>query len=99
VTRRCDSCCATFDGERWQKYCSTCWRERRRVDELAGEYHRGFLAGIAAAQRVDRPQVLRDDLLRRVIALCHPDRHPPERAAEANAITAELLELRAEAAA
>ena len=29
-------------------------------------------------------------LVKRVIALCHPDRHPPERREECNVVTAEL---------
>ena len=33
------------------------------------------------------------------IALCHPDRHPAERAAQANAVTAHLIDLRRELAA
>lgn len=34
------------------------------------------------------------ELLTRIVAMCHPDKHPPERFGEANALTAALLELR-----
>jgi hypothetical protein len=37
--------------------------------------------------------LLDERLLLAAVALCHPDRHPPERAAVANSVTSALLEL------
>jgi hypothetical protein len=99
--RRCQDCGDPFDGERWQKLCWTCWRASK--DREAGEaeyqrgYHKGYAHGLIDGQR-DHPALDRD-LISRAVRLTHPDRHPRERAAEANAITAALLELRAEIAA
>lgn len=55
----------------------------------------GYAEGVrAASPATPEPQPLTGDLLRRVIALCHPDRHPPERSEEANEVTAFLLLMR-----
>ena len=43
--------------------------------------------------RTAAPTPLDPRLLRDAISLTHPDRHPPERAKTANAVTAALLEL------
>ncbi len=51
-------------------------------------YDKGYAHGLALARSFDA------DLLRSLIALTHPDRHPPERYAEANRVTAELIALR-----
>lgn len=76
-----------------------------KASSPAAEYRRGFedgrqqgyndgfddgaeFAGSATAGPLD------PDLLKRVIVMVHPDRHPPERFAAANELTAALLELR-----
>lgn len=94
----CRDCGAPFDGERWQRLCWSCWRNRRDGQGRDDAYHRGFTAGLAAARGRPAP-ALDDSLLRDVIALCHPDRHPRERYELANATTARLLALRRELAA
>jgi hypothetical protein len=46
---------------------------------------------------MQRPSIgpaLDRDLLMAVVRLVHPDKHPPERFAEANRVTAQLLSLR-----
>lgn len=98
MTRSCQSCGTTYDGERWQKVCWTCWRKRKDADDADRAYQRGYAAGHAAAARAASPR-LDGDLLKAIIALCHPDRHPAERAADANAVTALLLNMREELAA
>lgn len=101
MTRHCRDCGAQFDGEHWQRLCWGCWREHKdrgvREPEYQRDYQAGYAHGLADGQR-DRPALDRD-LISRAVRLCHPDRHPPERAAEANATTAALLELRSELAA
>jgi hypothetical protein len=37
--------------------------------------------------------VVDEDVLLDAVALCHPDRHPPERFEQANRVTAGLLDL------
>ena len=70
--------------------------ERDREEAWKQGYDHGYLAGHRDGHRdgrADRPQ-LDADLLDRAIRLCHPDRHPVERADEANATTSALLNLR-----
>jgi len=70
--------------------------EAPRQSPTAAAYERGYAAGYATAVR-ERPTngnaELNADQLRALVSLCHPDRHPPERARLANAATAKLLEL------
>jgi hypothetical protein len=78
VNRRCRSCDTPFrpDGD-WQKLCWSCWRRLRAEEEKPRTI---VVSPVDAA------------LLKQAIALCHPDRHPPERAAICNAVTAALVE-------
>jgi hypothetical protein len=79
-----------FDAKgTWQKRCWRCWRDDRDKEEWTKAYSIGFGKGREAGGGG-----LDDETLRTAIALCHPDRHPPERAAEANEVTAALLRLR-----
>lgn len=104
MTRRCAECGAPFTGERWQRLCWTCWREQRDEKALKAAWERGYDHGYAHGYRdgsADQPRALAGvarDLLDQAVRLTHPDRHPAERAAEANAVTARLLELRERAA-
>jgi hypothetical protein len=89
VIRACDNCRTGFSANGvWQRLCWTCWREQKDRDDLNVAYVRGYQAGLAAHNLVDA------DLLQAAIALCHPDRHPPERWQLANEVTARLLEAR-----
>jgi hypothetical protein len=80
--------------------------ERNYYGEAAGEpseqpptavaYKRGYEDGHAAATRETRADgrgQFNAAQLRALVTLCHPDRHPPERARLANRATAKLLEL------
>ncbi len=100
--RYCSVCGTRFDGEDWQRLCWRCWRARRdrEMGDLAYErgYSDGYVAGAGDRARASFSPALDRDLIARAVRLCHPDRHPPERASEANAITARLLELRGTAA-
>jgi hypothetical protein len=91
--RCCQSCGEPFDGEAWQRRCWKCWREEREREQLAAVYDLEYRRGYAAGRRGSRGG-LSDELIVRAVRLTHPDHHPVERFAEANAITARLLELR-----
>jgi hypothetical protein len=83
VSRRCLSCDRSFRPEfATMRLCWPCWRE---------------LQAQAKKPRTVAVSPVEADLLKSAIALCHPDRHPPERARIANAVTAALLELLAAA--
>jgi hypothetical protein len=78
-----------------------CWRCRRAAKdrELEGRvydrgYTAGYWAGIADGERQAGARDRLDaGLLRDLVQLCHPDGHPPERAALANRTTTTLTEL------
>jgi hypothetical protein len=78
VSRTCQSCSRPFrpDGK-WQRLCWPCWRDLK----AQAERPRTVVVSPVDAQ-----------LLKLAIALCHPDRHPPERAEMCNRVTAALVD-------
>jgi hypothetical protein len=76
--------------------------ERRSRALLAEAYEagrrRGYDEGYDAGARENSGPARAGDvdptLLRELIILCHPDRHPPERFDQANRITAQLVSMR-----
>jgi len=67
-----------------------------RESPIAAAYERGYAAGLTAAARAQAAnghKQFNAAQLRALVTLCHPDRHPPERAQLANCATARLLEL------
>ena len=66
-------------------------------DEAFGDLLDAYRRGIAVGKERASARLLDEALLRRAVALAHPDRHPDERADEANEVTGRLLELLAEA--
>ena len=106
MTRACTSCGDLFEARgSWQRLCWDCWRKKRDEEHQQQAFDRGFQAGLrrgrmersATYPRKSDATVQRspdDAVLRDAIALCHPDRHPPERAEQANRVTAVLLALR-----
>lgn len=86
MMRACDRCGEPFESDRsHHRYCWPCYWELRE----RGRFHDQQ----PPPSRTAAPAALDPRLLRDAIALCHPDRHPPERAKTANAVTAALLEL------
>jgi hypothetical protein len=74
-----------------------CWRAREGAKALSGACDRGYDAGYRAGTQCSTPQThapsLDRALVRTLVQLCHPDRHPPERFELANGATAALLQL------
>jgi hypothetical protein len=67
-----------------------------RESPAAAAHKRGYEDGHAAAtreRRADGRGQFNAAQLRTLVTLCHPDRHPPDRAQLANRATARLLEL------
>jgi hypothetical protein len=76
VSRRCRSCDKSFRPEgSWRRLCWPCWREL----QAQAEQPRTVVVSPVDAQ-----------LLKSAIALCHPDRHPPERQDLCHRVTAAL---------
>ena len=92
MRRKCRKCGAGFTTDReHHRLCWTCyWRLRD-----AGVYDAPGAGRDAPPNPPPRTKQLALDveLLRDAVALCHPDRHPPERFDVANRVTAVLLEL------
>jgi hypothetical protein len=101
MTRYCNECNREFEPKAdWMRLCWNCWRRRedRRIYQCgrADGYDEGYEAGHAAGLWTGSGAshtTLNGGLLRELVALCHPDRHPPERAVVANRVTAALLEM------
>jgi hypothetical protein len=88
VSSICRNCGDLFESDRsYHRYCWPCYWQLR--DD--GHWPEDDQPPRSEPSRP--PLVLDVRLLRDAIALCHPDRHPPERARTANAVTAALLEL------
>ena len=97
MTATC-GCGARFERKAtWQKLCWDCWRAKKNQEVYQDGYKAGFENGFRAGRASVKPDVppplLGRKLLLRMIALCHPDRHP-SRQAEANEVTRLLLEIR-----
>lgn len=93
MTRTCVDCRQPFSARGvWQERCWACWRADRDAKARDTAYGEGYRDGLAAttAPALDAP------LLADLVALAHPDRHPPERAALAHRATVALLALRSE---
>jgi len=90
----CLDCAQTFDARGdWQTRCWRCWREQRENDRYTAGYDEGWQRGYSAGL-LDAPVSLDPGLVADLIALCHPDRHPAERADLAHRATVQLLGVR-----
>lgn len=97
MTATCVDCARGFQARgSWQTRCWPCWRAHRDEETRADAYDTGYDAGYRAGTRDAPPASLGAALLADLVALAHPDRHPPERAALAHRATVALLALRAE---
>jgi len=84
MERRCQRCTEWFESDRpHHRLCWTCFWEIRDAETKTDPPRQPSRAASGA---------LDPGLLLEAIALTHPDKHPPERARAANAVTAALLE-------
>jgi hypothetical protein len=98
MRKKCDHCWTWFDARYPSvKLCLACWRKRERafaeyddlcheVDYLIGETHR------LRSALAEKSQQIPPDMLKRLIRLCHPDRH--NNSELANEVTKWLLDQR-----
>jgi hypothetical protein len=106
--RACSDCGDYFEAKAdYHRLCWRCWRERENIKLEDAAYDRGYNRGHENGYRLGHKDGLRDGrerangsrpaldagLLRALVTLCHPDRHPPERFEMANRATASLLGL------
>ncbi len=94
MTAYCDRCRSPFETKAdWHRLCWECWRKQRDNELRRDAYNDGYDAGMRRSRLYPAPTPLDTGTLRDLVQLCHPDRHPPERAALANQVTAHLLNL------
>lgn len=77
----CTDCRVTFDRpeeEPWKHRCLACWRASKTPPDARDVwYMRGYFAGKAeaAATTEPAPSILDAAHIRKLLQLCHPDRH------------------------
>lgn len=102
----CEECGGTFTrapGESWKRLCLSCWKAARdKLAQLTAELaetraERDRLRLRVLKLELDgqrtKPEGIPPEMLRRLVRLCHPDRHGNSKAA--NEATAWLLAQRA----
>jgi hypothetical protein len=76
----CTTCGDSFDqDEPWKKICTPCWQEKKRAEKAAasGIDNELFCLRVEVAalrQQIER-QGIEPAMLKKLIRLCHPDRH------------------------
>lgn len=93
----CTSCGAYAGEESWRKLCKRCYAKKMKAEEYAGkphknEYERLWREAIERLRQQSQESIINDDLLRRLIMLCHPDKHGGSVVAED--VTKQLLSIR-----
>jgi hypothetical protein len=94
MTRRCTRCGAEFTpAADYHRLCWPCWRADHDAQARDAAYRAGYAEGLRDAMRSSLHRGnLDSSVLRDAITLCHPDKHPVERAETANRVTRALLE-------
>ena len=90
--------CGTYAGEEsWRKLCRRCYAKKKKAEESAGkshnnDYERLWKEALARLNQQSQQSGINDDLLKRLIMLCHPDKHGGSAIAED--VTKQLLSIR-----
>lgn len=90
--------CGTYAGEEsWRKLCKRCYAKKKKAEESAGksynkDYERLWREALERLRQQSQESIINDDLLRRLIMLCHPDKHGGSVVAED--VTKQLLSIR-----
>jgi hypothetical protein len=70
----CVSCkCRFFADQPWKKICLSCWKISKGINNRKREPN--------FAWRPQPPQLIEEAMLKRLIYLCHPDKHNNSQAA------------------
>lgn len=91
----CCTVCGAYSGEEsWRKLCKRCYSKKKRAEELSGknDYERLWKEALARLNQQSQETIINDDLLKRLIMLCHPDKHGGSLVAED--VTKQLLSIR-----
>ena len=93
----CPQCSQAFDrDEPWKRICLDCWIENKRREEGGARKQQRRPSGGSGSRRQDHAPPLQPtldkDMLRRLLQLCHPDKHSNSQAA--TEVTSWLLKQR-----
>ena len=94
--KRCQQCSTLFSiapDEQWKKICIKCWIKNKKQKEAEEFVNRHFQEQTYSFN--EPANSIPDEMLRRLIYLCHPDKHNNSEAA--NAATSWLIKQRKDA--
>lgn len=93
--KRCWPCWREANPERSTSGRSSEAQRDAEAKARAAGYDAGYSRGLEDGKKLAQLERLTvtAKLIRDAVTLCHPDRHPPERASLANRVTANLLSL------
>lgn len=91
MQKKCERCNANFyvsELETWKKICINCWKkskqipdkQQQRIVELES-LNRALYSRIAEIERFGQSKI-EPEMLKRIIMLCHPDRHDQSEASK-----------------
>jgi hypothetical protein len=84
----CQICSKPFYADQeWKKICLQCWIDKKYKERNNTEYRRH-----EPPKQNSLPVSFEDDLIKKLIYLCHPDKH--NNSEVANEVTKHLLNLR-----
>lgn len=86
--------CGTYAGEEaWRKLCKRCYAKKKKAEESGKiDYERLWKDAIGRLNQQQQATNINEDLLKRLIMLCHPDKHGGSAVAED--VTKQLLSIR-----
>ncbi len=83
MIRSCRRCSTRFVPiADWAHYCKPCGRKRRQILDAFDEGVRLLPSGINDSDDEQPVDAIPPDMLRRLVQLCHPDRHGNSQAAQ-----------------
>lgn len=89
----CTSCGAYAGEEAWRKLCKRCYAKKKKAEESGKtDYERLWRDAISKLNQQQQATNISEDLLKRLIMLCHPDKHGGSVVAED--VTKQLLSIR-----
>ena len=93
----CTVCGAYAGEEAWRKLCKRCYAKKKKAEESAGKPHKTdyemlWRDAIGRLNQQQQATSINEDLLKRLIMLCHPDKHGGSVVAED--VTKQLLSIR-----
>lgn len=94
MKKKCGVCNEWFEAKgSYQRKCLDCWKREKNEEVRRAGYQAGWNEGFRVGSKSKKNQ-LDEEFLMDLLRLCHPDRHPVERASLANRVSAQINFLR-----